>query len=694
MAKSLGSLIFSVSASTEQFQQQMKRVEDINSKVAEQETRFAEQRLRESDRIASAQKKLDDLRRESGVLEQEAERASIKRKQEIRKELMKIGGQCEKLEDQINALKETSKRNEVERLGALDKLRKAQNAEIARMDRMRALVGRVGSAMRGAFTITTGVVAAATAAYLKLNNELDNLAKRARDVGLSASQLQEFDHQAKLAGLSAGQLDSAVKTFSKNIGLAVMGTGRAKEALAQMGISLTDANGKTKTQSELLRETARYFAENAGAAENAGLAARIFGENGVEVLRVFQSGEDAVNKIFDANGIDNAAAAAERFKDSLEDLRQSVMPSLYKLAGRLSDALVKTFDPDRYYRGLAKGANEILDVSEKTKRELTEIQAEILKTQDLLLKETTKTRLSGFFGATKVEENPAYAKLEETLKTLRARQNELTEAAAKETFERGHQAAALEAQSAHMQKLSDAEKARLSAETDEYKKMYDEVDKIVEAEKERSAQLKEQQSLQARLQTQLKSAQDAQARQKQSRAEFEFETQLQVLRASGREDEAKRLEFAKKRNELMDKYGYSIEEATRAQKTLDELQNKGKLGFSDEAKSKAEEILKRGQGGTIGKRTFEEAQAVAEGRTPEGGFQTSMFKNAAPTSTPFKNINIDTKQMGATAEKQAEAIQNKQAETLGNIEQLMNDLNEIAETIKQTVDGIAVKEGV
>ena len=670
----------------------MKRVGEINEKVAEQQARFDEQRAREAQRIAAAQEKLDELRKESGALEQSAEKASIRRKQEIRKELMQIGAQCEKLEQQIYSLQRTAQQNEVERLGALDKLRKKQNAEIASLNKMSTVAAKARRGINslggklGAF-VSIGALAAVV-------NKLDAIAKRARDIGLTASQLQEMDHQAKLAGMSAGSLDGAVKSFAKNIGLAAIGTGRARVALDEMGISLTDSNGLAKDQNVLLREAAHWFEENAGQARNAGLAARLFGENGVEMLRVFEQGGEAVDKIFDANSIDEAAAAAEHLKEVLENtgnfllkLTAPIVKGWGHIVDFLSEDMWNGIGSAEYKRAQKK-ANE--DAA-KLRKKIEEAEA----ARQTAIEEAAEAR------------RKADAEAEERIKKL----GELDKKLAQSRFEREatnsqkiaalkKQIAAISASIIYYDKgsVEYGEKyARIIEAQIKLEQLKAAEEKKTNAEREKAAKQYEKQ-----LDTSAKNAvkryeelRAAQKAQSQSRSEFEYETKLAILKAQGRTKEAEALEFAQKRNALMERYGYSLEQATKIQKTLNDLQGGNKTQHSDEAKAKAEEILKRGQTGSVGKRTLAEAQAIVEGTAPEDGFRTSMFKKYADTSTPPKidNLKVDSGEMAKGLEDESKQIAQDQKEKLEEMNAVMEEIRDLNDKIKTAVDGQTTATG-
>lgn len=639
MSVKLGGLVFDFSANTAEYDKAVAKATAAEEKLSKLEIQHAKEREREAQAQASIEDRIAALREKSNTLETQAENASIKRQATIRARLSEIGAEIERNENLLKSLKKTAETNETARLGALKKV----NDKVVETKRNLDKVKSAGNKLAKVFTGLGGAIAsvATVGAFKRIIDDLDGLAKRARDVGMTASQLQELSHQAKLAGASTSQLDISIKTFNRNISLAAMGTGEAKNALKEMGISLTTANGAMKSQSQLLRETAKHFAENAGNATNAGKAARIFGENSAEILRVFESGGDVIDKVFNADAIDKAADAAERFNEKLENVRNKafkVGSSVISGWSDISDFLTNDIFNglgDAEYKRAEKRANEeaqrirnqIVENEQARKKAEAEFNAELEKQSDILRGEISPLE--------------KLAKIQQKIADINA-----------QTFEDGDYFTAL--------KLA----------------------------KELTAQYKEQ----VAIRKQLSSAQNA---KDQSREAFELETKIQILRAQGKEDEAKRLEFAKNRNALMDKYGYSIQQATAAQKTLDALKDKesGGVKYSDEAKKRAEAILKRGEGGTVGKQTLKEAQAIVNGESIEGGFKTSMFERLTKgTPTPkdrIKSVNVDAKAAGRQLNEDAKGIEQKNADTLDAINNALGTLNSTIADIKNTVNGIS-----
>ena len=734
-------------ASTEGFDRAMARVKAAEKKLAGLEKAQNAERRKEIEKLDALIAKIDAERKKSDKLEAQIDNASSARKAKIIEQLKEIGARLEKNEAAYAKLSRASKANEIARIGELAKA----NKEIANLQKSANKFKGISGMARGAMGGIGGMIASgvSVAAFKELIDNLDELGKRARDIGVTASQLQELQHQAKLAGISTSELDVSMRSFNRNVSLAAMSTGDAKNALDSMGISVTYANGQAKTQSELLKEIATYFAENAGEAENAGRAARIFGERGAEMLRIFEQGEGVVNKIFDAKGIDEAAKAAEQFKNTLENLNQSAMPHLYKAAGMVAEAL------DQLFRG------ESFD--EKNKRQIEEYQATLerikkaeearipvlVRERDLKNKIAEQEKILNILRDNSGESTEGFKvefdKLEEYKKRLSEIKNiadisykndvlskineandKLAEQIEKNNSLESQRITILEKLKASKEELNNIDKrsveyanayvaaAKLKGE---YLKINakiadeDAKNRIKNVKKE-LAETKSEAAKVKRYRDELEKRQKAQS---DSREEFELQTKIQILQAQGKTREAEALKFAKARNELMEKYGYSLKQAEQVQRTLNELDKaKGgvKAEYSEEAKKQAQKILDRGEGGSIGKKTIEEAQAIVDGKTPEGGFTTSMFKKyeddpkkSKMTSLKggefglkggqfaLKNLNVDAKATAENLNDEAKTIEQKNSESLDSLVQQMTELNQKIGDLKNTVDGIAIKKG-
>lgn len=707
MGISLGQGVFHITASTSEYEKQMGKCEKLQTQLANEDKRYSEQseasaRKLANFKISSAErinKKEKELLEQQKKVDELAAKV-VKAEQTGAGNLLKLKDQLVRANNKLEASEIAVQKARQQQADTIANLEKKQlnltekNAEkVAKLrkeieksqlaaKKSQGVLNKLSSGLKsGLGSIIGGVGVAATVSYFdQVATKLDGLAKRAKDVGMTASQLQEFEHQAKLAGMETGNLDSAVKTFNKNVSLAAMGTGEAKTALADMGISLKDANGMTKTQDELLKEVALKFSETAGDAENAGRATKIFGDSGAEMLRIFEQGEDTINKIFNANGIDEAAAAAERYKDNLENIHNAAFKMSAKVIegwSLMADAIFGDGIAEEEYKRQEKAWNEQIKKRQKAQEAAQKAEeARVKKVRDAIAKANEEMLAS------------QRAELPTRDKVFRLRMDELE----------------------ITEKLS-----KLDEDSDEYAKLYAERVKVIIAKKKEEKKLDEeiakerQKSLdkeisklkeREKLQTEAydkakKRLDDLEARRKgqaESKAEYEYELKLQLLRRQGKDAQADALEQARKRNELMEKYGYSVEQANKMLKIQQELANPPdkEVEYSDEDIKRAKRIVESGKGG---KTTQAEAQAILEGKKVEGGFKSATFQNTEgkEVKDKLRNVNVDAKATKKNLDNDAKKIQEKNNENIDALKDEVKGLKSILEDIKNGINSMAIK---
>ncbi len=131
------------------------------------------------------------------------------------------------------------------------------------------LVGFVGkieqfgkAAVLGISAIGVGI-GATVAGMFKLASDaskpLDDLLKFSNRVGGSIEELQQWQYAAGLAGASSGEFQTSVISMTRQLAEAARGTGRAKKALADYGLSAKDAKGKIKEPTAFLMELSDKF---------------------------------------------------------------------------------------------------------------------------------------------------------------------------------------------------------------------------------------------------------------------------------------------------------------------------------------------------------------------------------------------------------------------------------------------------
>ncbi|HAX02690.1 MAG: hypothetical protein A2Y45_01375 [Tenericutes bacterium GWC2_34_14] len=260
-------------------------------------------------------------------------------------------------QDEFNKLKRNVQYNEAElsklnnELGKTnDKLRELSNTKFDK-------IGKLGSTLTKSVTVPIlGAVSALTAFSVKTALAADEIGDSAEKLGLSAEQLQEWNHSAALMGASTDTMRRAFMKVNGVIGDIATGNGdKFSDSLAQIGLSLDDLSGKNTHETfEILRNA---LSEVEDESVRVGIANDLLGEKIASELMPFLSSEEkAVNdlkaELREMGLVTNEQAAqAGEFADAIDETKQAlfslsvnissiVLPVLQTLLVKIRDEFV------------------------------------------------------------------------------------------------------------------------------------------------------------------------------------------------------------------------------------------------------------------------------------------------------------------------------------------------------------------
>ena len=177
----------------------------------------------------------------------------------------------------------------------------------------------------GALAATTAIVVQQTAAAIALGDAYGKMSER---TGQSVERLSELKLAAENSDTSLGTLSRGITTLSRGmLDFVQRGTGPVGEALQQLGIAVTDANGNLRDADAVLDDVADALAGMENGTEKAAIAAELFGGGvGRELIPLLNQGSEGIDRLAQksrALGVvwsDEASQAAEDFGDSLNVL--------------------------------------------------------------------------------------------------------------------------------------------------------------------------------------------------------------------------------------------------------------------------------------------------------------------------------------------------------------------------------------
>jgi hypothetical protein len=305
--------------------------------------------------LRSTSKPTDRLRAQYNRARKEVDKFTRKG-QEQRKELGRVrtrlkeaGISTRNLSDEEKRLAERMKtandriqkqRRHLEQLGKADVSGKFNNmtGEVGRFGR-RALFA-TGGAAAGIFGLTNSTATLG-----------DQVAKTADKIGIGIGEFQELRYAGERSGVSTEKLDSSLERYVKRLGEATQGTGAARKAYEELGLSADQLSQMTPEESLGLVADRLQSVENQS--QRVALAAQLFGREGVAMVNMLKDGSQGLRELReDARRTgyvlsDQAARDAETFKDALLDAQlglagmkntigAELMPAVTELMGDLS----------------------------------------------------------------------------------------------------------------------------------------------------------------------------------------------------------------------------------------------------------------------------------------------------------------------------------------------------------------------
>ena len=203
--------------------------------------------------------------------------------------------------------------------------------------------GKLGGAAKG-FLPALGV-AAVLGAVKKVTSAMDEIGKKADAIGIGTDALQELRAAAVSAGVSQGGLDKSLEQFSKRLGEAVQGTGTAKIALEEMGLSAEDLAAMPLDKA--LGVFADKFALVEDATARTALITQVFGREGVAMINFLKGGSveiDKSTKKMRKMGVvidEDLIRKAEKMQDRFDAASTVIGAQFSKVLGELMPLIVK-----------------------------------------------------------------------------------------------------------------------------------------------------------------------------------------------------------------------------------------------------------------------------------------------------------------------------------------------------------------
>ena len=187
---------------------------------------------------------------------------------------------------------------------------------------LRGLAQSAGG-LSGALGALVPVVSVGGLAALAKNaiDAADDMNDLSQKTGVSVEQLSRFQQAANASGTSIEGVGAAMLQFTKRF---QGGAGPAADALKELSISATDANGKLKSTDKIMLEVADKFAAMEDGEKKATLSMQLFGKAGADMIPMLNGGRKSIEDLA-ATMTGPFAKGADGLNDKLATLQGKLL---------------------------------------------------------------------------------------------------------------------------------------------------------------------------------------------------------------------------------------------------------------------------------------------------------------------------------------------------------------------------------
>ncbi|MET3662505.1 hypothetical protein [Aquamicrobium ahrensii] len=230
-----------------------------------------------------------------------------------------------------------------------------------------AFGAKIGLAISGAVAGIGAFVKMTASSAAKMGDVADRL-------GLPVESLQELRHAADMSGVAVQNFDVAFRRFIRRSSEAARGTGAAKDAFKELGVSLTDNQKRMRNSEDIFNDVADAMGKIKDPANRLRLAFKMFDTDGAAMVKMFENGSAGVKQFREQAqqlGIvlsEDAVRSSQRFNDSLSLISKTaegfknrvfagILPAFENLAARILDISVNGQVMDGVVNALSGGMN-------------------------------------------------------------------------------------------------------------------------------------------------------------------------------------------------------------------------------------------------------------------------------------------------------------------------------------------------
>ena len=283
--------------------------------------------------VENTAKKLKTLKEAEKQVQKQFERGEVSEEQ-VRALQREIAATERKLDSYKGAAKETEKA--IRGVGDESKKTEKKSSDLGK-----ALGGAV---IKGLAAVAAAAGAAATAMAAATVNAAayaDEILTLSTVTGMSTDDLQAFGYAAGLLDVDVETLTKSMAKNVKSMSSAATGSKAYADAYAQLGVSVTDANGNLRDSEAVYWEAIDALGQMTNETERDAVAMQLFGKSAQELNPLIEAGSEKINELKqeakDVGAVmsEDTLAALGAFDDSVQRMKGSAGAAKNALGGVL-----------------------------------------------------------------------------------------------------------------------------------------------------------------------------------------------------------------------------------------------------------------------------------------------------------------------------------------------------------------------
>lgn len=207
--------------------------------------------------------------------------------------------------------------------------------------------GKVAQATKGISTAAGGALAGLAGMAYKSVTAADELMTLSKQTGIATDELQKMKYASDLVDVSVEEITGAMSKMKKNMASTSKDT---QAAFAQIGVSVTDANGQLRNTTDVFYEVLQGLSNISNETERDIVAMQLFGKSADQLAGIIDDGGEALKNLGqEAQDLglimsEDTLSSLNDVNDSIDKLKAKANGEIAQSGAKAMEALMPVFD--------------------------------------------------------------------------------------------------------------------------------------------------------------------------------------------------------------------------------------------------------------------------------------------------------------------------------------------------------------